>query len=43
MGQQDIPCLAKVKWLFLLAVDMTTRMRHLSWINDLDALKPFGR
>lgn len=41
-GRGDIPCLAKVEWLFPLAVDVTTRMRHLSLINSFDALQPFG-
>jgi hypothetical protein len=43
MGQKDIPFFAKVERLFFLAVDMTTHMRHLSWINSLDTLQPFSR
>jgi hypothetical protein len=41
-GGEDIPFLAKVKRFLLLAVDVTTHMRHLSWINSLDTLQPFG-
>lgn len=34
--------LAVVEWLFFLAMDMSTRMRRLSWFDYLDALQPLG-
>ena len=40
MGR-NIPCLTKVEWLFPLAMDVTSRMRHLSRINSFDTLQAF--
>ena len=31
-----------MEWLFLIAVDVATRMYYLSWIDTIDALQPFG-
>lgn len=31
-----------MEWLFLLAVHVATRMCHLSGIDTVDALQPFG-
>ena len=42
MVYRDVPLFAKVEWLFPRAVDVTTQMRRLSWINTLDALQSFS-